>query len=383
MFYDISVSLGTQTLHHIPEDEVQFAPHCPVWWQPLHDTESRHPGVVLASYHTPHLSDSSDVYYSVRVDSPLPLVHHGVCLQQLSYRPTSMVSSTHSPIITSKRDLNRPSLLQRLERSIPSEVLTSNTSMHSVSTRSLTDPVTFYDPMSPVAVACSGNKYSVKFHIPSWIADTSDLESKFIIPKAVRLVNMNVMSLTFLKLFRSCFIDNFLKPNTKYRKRVEQKTGCTLDIEQNPDEESPASWSITMYHDDSTRLMSSRTYVENFIIDRVHERLEGRLLYHFAVDQIGQAFEPEHKVVKQRCPESRKQEVYMTAIALPSETCVKAVIGKGGRFINFVRSMTGCNVTLESRSEITTEPFVHIFAEEREKVEEAALMIEEKILERT
>lgn len=138
-----------------------------------------------------------------------------------------------------------------------------------------------------------------------------------------------------------------------------------------------------MFNDDSNRLASSRTYLENFIIDRVHERLEGRLLYHFALDQTGQAFEPDFKVVKQRCPENRKVEVFMTAIALPSETCVKAVIGKGGRFINFVRSMTGCTVTLESRSEITTEPFVHIFAEERDKVEEAATMIEEKILERS
>lgn len=178
VFYDISVALGTKTLHRMPESALQFAPQCPVWFQTLHDTESQHPGTVLASYHAPHLNDSSDVFYSVRVDSPVPLVHHGVCLHQLSFRPSQIVSSSHSPIITSKRDLNRPTLLQRLERSVPAEVLTSNASMHSVSTRSLTDPSCYLDPSSPVGVISTGNKYSVKFHIPSWIADTTDLESK-------------------------------------------------------------------------------------------------------------------------------------------------------------------------------------------------------------
>lgn len=178
--------------------------------------------------------------------------------------------------------------------------------------------------------------------------------------------------------------DDLLEPEAKFLRRIEEKTNCILEIDQassNEEEDGnqPGHHVLTIYCDEETRLAGARTYVENFIIDRVHERLEGRLLYHFAVDQEGDAFHQGWKIVRQRGAENRKSEVWMTSIPLPSEDCIRAVIGKGGRFINFLRSITGCAVTLESRLEITNEPFVYICANDREKVEEAAVLVDEKI----
>ncbi len=393
LLYDIENFTGASRVR-VAEKDLQFAPHCPVWFQSLHDSGSQASATVLASYHSPHMNETTDCYYSVLVDAPIPMIHHGVRLPQLSYRPpafTAATTTTPMSLISKPNNAAAAAALNEAPHykgdrsvSVPSEVVTSTTQSDVSSTGSFSEPVTprsIVDFASPPGFKDDANKklFSAKIHLPTWIADMNDLESKFIFA----LLGALVYIISADSYQTSFFTDDFLEPEAKFLRRVEEKTNCLLEVEQLPSTEDndgnhrpPV---VTVFSDDAARLAGARTYVENFIIDRVHERLEGRLLYHFAIDQLGDAYASGWQIVRQRAPENRKTEVWMTAIHLPSEDCIRAVIGKGGRFINFLRSITGCAVTLESRVEITTEPFVYICSTDRGKVEEAAALVDEKI----